>query len=119
MSDQRNGEAPRYTEELCPEFHSSGTDFRVVLKNVNYNMHGSDQDTTHDNMHVTTHDEKEDSLIAYCSEERTREEMMAYLGLENREHFRKTYLKPLLESGRIKMTIPDKPISKNQKYVKA
>ena len=45
--------------------------------------------------------------------------MMAYLGLENREHFRKTYLKPLLESGRIKMTIPDKPKSKNQKYVKA
>ena len=70
-------------------------------------------------MHVTTHDEKEESLIAYCSEERTREEMMAYLGLENREHFRKTYLKPLLESGRIKMTIPDKPKSKNQKYVKA
>ena len=39
-----------------------------------------------------------------------------YLGLENREHFRKTYLKPLLESGRIKMTIPDKTTSKNQKY---
>ena len=110
---------PGYNKELHPEFHSSGTDFRVVLKNVNYNMHGSDQDTTHDNMHVTTHDEKEESLIAYCSEERTREEMMAYLGLENREHFRKTYLKPLLESGRIKMTIPDKPKSKNQKYVKA
>ena len=71
-------------------------------------MHGSDQDTTHD--------EKEESLIAYCSEERTREEMMAYLGLENREHFRKTYLKPLLESGRVKMTIPDKTTSKNQKY---
>ena len=59
---------------------------------------------------------KEEALIAYCFEDRTREEMMAYLGLENREHFRKTYLKPLLESGRIKMTIPDKTTSKNQKY---
>ena len=38
-------------------------------------MHGSDQDTTHD--------KKEEALIAYCFEDRTREEMMAYLGLEN------------------------------------
>lgn len=106
---------PGYTEELRPEFHSSGTDFRVVLKNVNYNMRGSDQD----NMHVTTHDEKLASLIDFCLEERSREEMMSFMALENREHFRKTYLKPLLESGQLKMTIPDKPKSKNQKYIKA
>ncbi len=106
---------PGYTEELRPEFHSSGIDFRVVLKNVNYNMHGSDQD----NMHVTTHDEKLEALVDFCSEEKTREEMMSFLALENREHFRKTYLKPLLDSGRIKMTIPDKPKSRNQKYIKA
>ena len=102
---------PGYTEELRPEFHSSGTDFRVVLKNVNYNMRGSDQD----NMHV----KKLASLIDFCLEERSREEMMSFMALENREHFRKTYLKPLLESGQLKMTIPDKPKSKNQKYIKA
>ena len=44
---------------------------------------------------------------------------MSFMALENREHFRKTYLKPLLESGQLKMTIPDKPKSKNQKYIKA
>ena len=63
---------PGYTEDLWPEFHSSTTDFHVVLKDVNYNMYGSDQDTTHD--------KKADSLMAFCSEERTREEMMTYLG---------------------------------------
>ena len=110
---------PGYTEELRPEFHSSGTDFRVVLKNVNGKMDGADHDTTHDNMHDATHDEKVSALIGFCTEERTREEMMGFLGLENREHFRKAVLLPLLASGQIKMTIPDKPNSKNQKYVKA
>ena len=44
---------------------------------------------------------------------------MAILGLANRDHFRKAFLKPLLKSGRIKMTIPEKPKSKRQKYIKA
>ena len=110
---------PGYTEELRPEFHSSGTDFRVVLKNVNYNMDGSDQDTMHDAIHDAMHDERLNKLVDACAEPKTREEMMEFLGLVNRDHFRKAYLKPLLESGRVKMTIPDKPKSKNQKYVKA
>lgn len=109
---------PGYTEELRPEFHSSGTDFRVVLKNVNFNMDGCDQDTMHDAIHDAMHDEKLNKLVDTCAEPKTREEMMAYLGLVNRDHFRKNYLKPLLDSGKIKMTIPDKPKSKNQKYVK-
>ena len=110
---------PGYTEEMVPEFHSTATDFRVVLKNVNYNMDGSDQDTMHDTIHDAMHDEKLSKLVDACEEPKTRDEMMEFLGLANRDHFRKAYLKPLLESGRIKMTIPDKPKSKNQKYIKA
>ena len=110
---------PGYTEELRPEFHSSGTDFRVVLKNVNYNLDGTDQDTIQDTMQDTIQDEKLTTLTEACTEPKTREEMMAILGLTNRDHFRKAYLKPLLDSGRIIMTIPDKPNSKYQKYIKA
>lgn len=44
--------SPSYTEELRLEFHSSSTNFRAVLKNVNYNKvacdHVSDYDTEHD-----------------------------------------------------------------------
>jgi len=50
---------------------------------------------------------------------RTREEMQSFIGIETREYFRREIVKPLLESGKLKMTIPDKPNSRNQKYVKA
>ena len=68
--------------------------------------------TTHD----TTHDENK--LLEFCSEPKTRQEMMDFMGLANRKHFGEHYLKPLLENGKLLMTIPDKPKSKNQKYVK-
>lgn len=45
-------------------------------------------------------------------------EIMARLGIKSKETLRASYLNPALENGLIKMTIPDKPKSKNQKYVK-
>lgn len=48
----------------------------------------------------------------------TSSEMMAKLGLSSREGFRRNYLKPALDCGVIKMTNPDKPKSKNQRYYK-
>ena len=44
---------------------------------------------------------------------------MAQTPIQSKTYFRKVILKPLLNSGKIKMTIPDKPNSKNQKYIKA
>ena len=46
----------------------------------------------------------------------TKQQIMTILGLEDREHFRLTYLQPALAAGLLEMTIPDKPTSKNQKY---
>lgn len=45
-------------------------------------------------------------------------EIMEKLGLKSRSSFIKTYLNPALEQGLIKMTIKDKPTSKNQRYYK-
>ena len=45
-------------------------------------------------------------------------EIMARLGIKSKETLRASYLNPALENGLIKMTIPDKPNSKNQKYIK-
>lgn len=44
--------------------------------------------------------------------------IMNLLGIKSRETFRKNYLNPALELGLVIRTIPDKPNSKNQRYVK-
>ena len=48
----------------------------------------------------------------------TASSIMTLLGLKSRETFRKNYMNPAIESGFVQMTIPDKPNSKNQRYVK-
>ena len=41
---------------------------------------------------------------------------MALLGLKHWKTFRGNYLQPLLDSGWLEMTVPDKPTSSKQKY---
>ena len=48
----------------------------------------------------------------------TSKELMEKMGLKSREGFRRNYLHPAVEQRLIKMTIPDKPNSRNQRYVK-
>ena len=45
-------------------------------------------------------------------------EIMKRLGIKSKETLRSSYLNPALENGLVKMTLPDKPNSKNQKYFK-
>ena len=52
----------------------------------------------------------------YCKLPRTRAEIQDYCGLVSRRSFNENHLKPMLEAGILKMTIPDKPNSKNQRY---
>ena len=56
-------------------------------------------------------------LIQFCSVPRSRKEM-EFMRLAGRRNFSEKYIKPLLEAGKIEMTIPDKPNSRNQKYKK-
>lgn len=48
----------------------------------------------------------------------TSNAIMEHLGLRSKETLRKNYLNPAIELGLIRMTLPDKPNSKNQRYVK-
>lgn len=45
--------------------------------------------------------------------------LMEKLGLKSKEGFRRNYLHPAVELNLIRMTIPDKPNSRNQRYVKS
>lgn len=51
-----------------------------------------------------------------CETPQSRDELMRQLGLGHREHFRKMYLLPALETGLLERTIPDKPQSSKQRY---
>jgi Fic family protein len=49
----------------------------------------------------------------------TAVELMELCGLKSRASFKNNYIDPALESGLIQMTIPDKPKSRNQRYIKS
>ena len=61
--------------------------------------------------------QKVEKLLAFCVEPKSLQEMMQLLALTDRKHFRRKYLNPLLKSGKICMTMPDKPQSSQQKYI--
>lgn len=48
----------------------------------------------------------------------TSNEVLEKLGLKSKETLRKNYLDPAINSGLIEMTIPDKPNSRNQRYIR-
>lgn len=128
------------SEAGLPEPEYRTVEFMVfaTLKNHKWvenqrNMVDTHQDTHHDT-HQDAHQDnfeeigdgskkrlhdKRERLIAFCAQPRSQKEMMQFLDLKDRVNFRKNYLTPLLESGRIERTLPDKPTSKNQRYVRA
>ena len=63
-------------------------------------------------------DQRLAELIEFCGMPRSKREIMYFLGLTDSKNFRKRYLVPLLNAGKIEMTIPDKPNSRKQKYKK-
>ena len=44
-------------------------------------------------------------------------EIMDYIGLKDRVSFKRTYLIQMLEEGLLSRIEPDKPTSRNQKYI--
>lgn len=48
----------------------------------------------------------------------TSNALMEKVGLKSKEGFFRNYLRPATEMNLVQMTIPDKPNSKNQRYIK-
>lgn len=105
---------PGYTAELKPTFHSTHSSFFVTLKNINYSSWSlSDQDSDQDGDQVMTK-----KILEFCAEPRSKREICEHLGFNNLTYFTRTYLNPLLDAKKLRRTIPDKPSSKNQRYVR-
>jgi ATP-dependent DNA helicase RecG len=108
-----------YTEDYAPKFVSTPSAFHVVLKNMNYNPATSVAEVSAEvGTEVKLAPEKLNSLLDYCSTERSRKEMQMFCGIKSDEYFRKNIVTPMLAFGLIRMTAPDKPNSRNQRYVK-
>ena len=59
---------------------------------------------------------QEERILVFCEEPKSTSEIAEYLGYKDKRSIRKR-LNPLLEQGRIAMTVPDKPNSRLQKYI--
>jgi len=67
-----------------------------------------------------TQDKKQinfNKILEICKEPKSIAEIMEKLGYKSNKTLKRNYIKPLVESGKLKMTIPDKPTSRNQKYI--
>ncbi len=68
---------------------------------------------------VSTKVKTQVEILAFCKEPRSKMEIMGYFGYKNSKNFTNIYIRPLLESGLLQMTNPEKPRSRSQKYVTA
>ena len=69
------------------------------------------------NLKENKRDELVRDIINFCTKPRAFSEIMERCNYRGRKYFRQTFIDPLLDSGRLKMTIPEKPNSSKQKYV--
>ena len=105
---------PGYNNNYKPSFHSTHSSFFVKLQNMNYASQSvSDQVSDQDSDQEVTK-----KILLFCESERSKKALCEYCGYKNLTYFTRTFLRPLVESGRLRMTVPEKPNSKNQKYVR-
>jgi ATP-dependent DNA helicase RecG len=58
----------------------------------------------------------ESMIVEFCSIPRSRAELCALLKISSVSYMMEKYINPLLSNNMLKMTIPDKPKSRNQRY---
>jgi ATP-dependent DNA helicase RecG len=58
----------------------------------------------------------EAKILSFCKQPKTREELTKLLELSSVSYMVGRYIMPLVESGKLELTIPNKPRSKSQRY---
>ena len=52
-----------------------------------------------------------DKILEFCRTEKSKQEIAAELGFKDSKGLVKRHLKPLVEQGKLSLTVPDKPTS--------
>ena len=110
ISENRYSGIPTIRRELAsadmpePEFRDQYGEFTVIFR------------LTDESSGIYDPDSREAQIINFCKTPRTRKELAQFLGLSSATYAIKTYIQPLIDRGLIKLQIPDRPASPNQKY---
>lgn len=89
----------------APQFDVLHGEFRVVFYN-----------RVQSALQTLDADDPTSSILAYCRVPRSRDELQTFIGM-SRAYAMKKYVQPLLVSGQLQMTLPNKPQSPHQQYV--
>lgn len=87
-----------------PEFKVVRGEFTVVFKN---NMYSGNE--------ILDKSDMFQAILKYCEEPKTRKEILDFTG-KSRYYTMSKWIQPMLEDGRLKMTIPEKPKSASQQF---
>lgn len=85
-----------------PVFSAVHGEFKVIMKNGYY----------------SENEDLSDMLVEFCKVPRSRAELISFTG-KSRTYTMSQIIQPLVEKGILKLTLPDKPKSSKQRYVKA
>ena len=104
-----------------PEYNISASGIMVLCKACDkYLDLMYDEEDLHLGQSERNHDQNGHDVVMmildFCKEAKSIPEIMKQFGFDSRTSFRRKYLNTLVKEGRLKMTLPDKPKSKNQKY---
>lgn len=101
-----------------PEYRTEAFMVYATIKNKKYAEKAiNTQVDTQVNTQVDTQVNIQDKILMYCKEPRSKAEITAYLGYKDTRGVARNHIQPLIQKGKLEMTIPDKPKSSKQKYV--
>ena len=103
--------------DLCHKNGNSNEFIEFILLMLNEILDDVLVSTQKESKHIS---EQVNKLLEVMDDEipYSANELLLLLNIKSKETLRGSYLNPALENGLIKMTLPDKPNSKNQRYIK-
>lgn len=102
--------------ESCEENGNLMAEYRVSPSEIMVMFKSLETANTQDNTQDNTLSGKEKKILDFCIKPRSKREIAEYLGYKTIKSI-KLEIEKLLADGKLEMTIPDKPRSRNQKYV--
>lgn len=127
VADGESGNLFRLAEHLRPRFLAEAIKDVVENQSTADSLAGKDHtDQATDQARASTGEldrsldrlsDVQRQLIGFADVPRSMAELMAHTGFSHRPHFVTTHIEPLLAGGVLRLTLPEKPRSPNQRYV--